>query len=159
MRIYTIEEVKPPKNVGKSWETTLRIRMHESSIPNYGQVDSWTRRNIEGTYILMAFMSQHIAGGAFGIGHNANITHCPDRNITIDYYELRFTKKQAASFLKTWRIPKAEYERNMAYANELENRKQGWTKVDGKTVPTSQIVALARQSRKFKRMCINSSWP
>lgn len=147
-RIYTIEEapVPPPDKRGASWQRTIRITMNPSSMPNYGELDRWTRQNLKGTYILMAFMSQHIAGGAFGLSHNANLTHCPDRPISVDYYELRLTNQQAADFLKVWRIPKREYEENLASYYERENARQGWTKVDGCSLGTHEIVALARKA-------------
>jgi hypothetical protein len=142
-RLYTIEKAEVPKDC--RWGSVLRIRMEPSSIPDYGELDRYARFNFKHNYFLTAHMTQHIAGGS-----SNNEIHCPDRPITVEYYELRCHEDDAKRFLVIWEIPAREYAANKAYQQELDGRKSGWVKVGGKTVPLHEVVRLVEELPKPK---------
>ena len=97
MRLYSIS----PIPVQGAWSAAYRIAIDDHSMPNYGDLDRYLRDNFKDNYILIARLSQIIAGGSTN-----NKIHCPDRVLSTDYYELRCSSRDAKAFMKVWKLPK-----------------------------------------------------
>jgi len=137
-RIYTFEEA--PRGEGQKWERTILIKMHPASIPNYGELERWLSFNFKGWFCLIAHLTQTMRLS----------THIPDRDIQVDHYEIRCEGEDADRFVAIWTIPAREYQENLAHERELNGRRQGWVRFEGKTVPLHEVIAIVKEAPKAK---------
>jgi len=130
MRIYTIKEVPVTQEHG-NWHRVFHISFNEVSIPNYGEFDDWLRRVVAAKrdggiigpmdyyYVLLA----HYQGWVSCNGYSGSLG---DSGPRLTHYELRCHQPLAELFLQVYSLPQEEYDRNIKYLRDRENRGRGY---------------------------------
>lgn len=129
MRIYEIKEI-PVTDQG-NWDRVFHISFNEVSIPGYGEFDDWLRRvvaskrnpnGIIGPLDYYYVLLSHYQGWVSCNGHSGSFNNGPK----LTHYELRCHNPLAELFLKVYSIPQEEYDRNIKYIRDRENRGRGY---------------------------------
>lgn len=150
MKIYEIKEVPVTPEHG-NWDRVFHISFNEASIPNYGDFDDWLRRivaskrgnGIIGPMDYYYVLLSHHQGWVSCNGYSGSFTN----GIRLTHYELRCHNALAESFLKMFSFPQDEYERNIKYLRDRENRGRGYFDTNGEVFSYGDVEKLVAAHR------------
>lgn len=152
MRIYEIKEVPVTPEHGH-WNRVFHISFNEVSIPNYGEFDDWLRRVVQSQrkpgsiigpmdyyYVLLS----HYQGWVSCNGYSGSAGGGGPR---LTHFELRCHEPLAKLFLKVYSLPPDEYEKNIKYLRDRENRGRGYFDTNGEVFSYGDVEKLVAAHR------------